>query len=102
MNTLKKLHHNHLSLFLSNDGTFHEHIDYITSKAWQRVNIMRKLKFLLDRESPQIIYTSFIRPILEYSDIGGDDITQYEVIALQKKSERSSKNSNGCNKISFN
>ena len=42
-------HHKHLGLFLSNDGTWHEHIDYITSKAWQRVNIMRKLKFLLDR-----------------------------------------------------
>ena len=102
MNTLKKLHHNHQGLFLSNDGTWHEHIDYITSKAWQRVNIMRKLKFLLDRESPQIIYTSFIRPILEYSGIVWDDITQYEVIALQKNSERSSKNSNGGNKISFN
>ena len=57
-------HHKHLGLFLSNDGTWHEHIDYITSKAWQSVNIMRKLKFLLDRESLQIIYTSFIRPIL--------------------------------------
>lgn len=53
-------HHKHLGLFLSNDGTWHEHIDYITSKAWQRVNIMRKLKFLLDRESLQIIYTSLI------------------------------------------
>ena len=48
-------HHKHFGLFLSNDGTWHEHIDYITSKAWQRVNIMRKLKFLLDRESLQII-----------------------------------------------
>ena len=95
-------HHKHLGLFLSNDGTWHEHIDYITSKACQRVNIMRKLKFLLDRESLQIIYASFIRPILEYSDIVWDNITQYEVIALQKNSERSSKNSNGGNKISFN
>ena len=95
-------YHKHLGLFLSNDGTWHEHIDSINSKAWQRVNIMRKLKFSLDRESLQIIYSSFIRPILEYSDIVRDNITQYEVIPLQKKSERSSKNSNGGNKISFN
>ena len=27
------VHHKHLGLFLSNDGTWHEHIDYITSKA---------------------------------------------------------------------
>ena len=76
-------HHKHLGLFLSSDGTWHEHIDYITSKAWQRVHIMRKLKCLLDRESLQTIYTSFSRPILEYSDIVWDNITQYEVIALQ-------------------
>ena len=76
--------HQNLGLFLSIDGTWHEHIGYITSKTWQRVNIMRKLKFLLDRESLQIIYTSFIRPILEYSNIVWDNITQYEVIALQK------------------
>ena len=44
---------------------------------------MRKLKCLLDRESLQTIYTSFSRPILEYSDIVWDNITQYEVIALQ-------------------
>ena len=77
-------HHKHLGLFLSRDGTWHEHIDYITSKAWQRLNIMRKLKFLLNRESLQIIYTSFIRPILEYSDVVWDNITQYEVNASQK------------------
>ena len=41
--------HKHLGIFLSNDGTWHEHIDFITFKAWSRINIMRKLKFILDR-----------------------------------------------------
>ncbi|MEW8548517.1 MAG: reverse transcriptase family protein [Candidatus Thiodiazotropha sp.] len=92
-------HHKHLGLFLSNDGTWHEHIDYITSKAWQRVNIMRKLKFLLDRESLQIIYTSFIRPILEYSDIVWDNITQYEVNALQKIQNEAARIVTGATKL---
>ena len=92
-------HHKHLGLFLSNDGTWHEHIDYITSKAWQRVNIMRKLKFLLDRESLQIIYTSFIRPILEYSDIVWDNITQYEVIALHKIQNEAARIVTGATKL---
>ena len=48
-------HHKHLGIFLSNDGTWHEHIKYIASKAWQKIYIMRKLKFLLDRN--YIIYT---------------------------------------------
>ena len=32
---------------------------------------MRKLKFILDRQSLEIIYTSFIRPVLEYADVVG-------------------------------
>ena len=71
-------------MFLSNDGTWHEHINYITSRAWIRLNVMRKLKFILDRKSLEIIYTSFIRPILEYADVVWDNCTQYEINALEK------------------
>ena len=77
-------HHKHLGIYISHDGTWHEHINYITAKAWQRIYIMRKLKFLLDRDSLQIIYISFIRPILEYADIVWDNCTQYELNALEK------------------
>ena len=56
--------HKHLGIFLSNDGTWHEHINYITPKAWIRLSVMLKLKFILDRKSLEIIYTSFIRPII--------------------------------------
>ena len=77
-------HHKHLGIYISQDGTWHEHINYITAKAWQRIYIMRKLKFLLDRDSLQIIYISFIRPILEYADIVWDNCTQYELNALEK------------------
>ena len=76
--------HKHLGIFFSYDGTWHEHIDYITSKAWSRINIMRKLKFILDRQSLETIYTSFIRPVLEYADVVWDNCTQYEITALQK------------------
>ena len=45
---------------------------------------MRKLKYQLDRLSLEIIYTSFIRPILEYGDILFDNCTQYEKDELDK------------------
>ena len=77
-------HHKHLGIFFSNDGTWHEHINYITSKAWQRIYIIRKLKFLLDRESLNRAYISFIRPILEYADIVWDNCTQYEIDLIEK------------------
>ena len=39
---------------------------------------MRRLKFDLDFKSLQIIYFSFIRPLLEYADIVWNNFTQYE------------------------
>jgi hypothetical protein len=61
--------HKHLGVVLSDDCGWHSHIDYIKEKAWKRINIMRNLKFTLDRKSLEIIYISFIRPILEYADV---------------------------------
>ena len=56
--------HKHLGLYLSSDCSWHQHIKYITDRAWGRINIMRKLKFKLDRKSLEIIHpfhTTFIR-----------------------------------------
>ena len=70
--------HKHLGIYLSNDCTWHEHVNYIKEKAWFRINVMRKLKFKLDRNSLEIIYTAFIRPLLEYGDVIWDNCTEYE------------------------
>ena len=48
------------------------------------MNIMRKLKFVLERKSSQTIYFSFIRPLLEYADVVWDNCTQYEANKLEK------------------
>ena len=76
--------HKHLGVLYSNDCTWDEHLDYIKSKAWIRVNIMRKLKFKLDRHSLQTICFSFIRPVTEYSDVVWDNYTLYEANELEK------------------
>ena len=72
--------HKHLGLHLSYNFSWHEHIEYIKAKAWQRINTMRRLKVDLDRKSLQIIYFSFIKPLLEYADIVWNNCTQYEQI----------------------
>ena len=76
--------HRHLGILLSNDGNWHSHIEYIKSKAWPRIHIMRKLKFVLDRKSLEKVYFCFIRPILEYADITWDNCTQYQKDELDK------------------
>ena len=74
----------HLGLYFTNDYTWHNHINYIKEKAWHRLNIMRILKFKLDRKSLETIYLTFIRPLLEYGDVIFDNCTQYEKQELDK------------------
>ena len=76
--------HKHLGLIFSKDGSLHDHINSIANKAWGRINVMRKLTIVLDRKTLQIIYYTFIRPILEYSDVVWACSTQYETNELDK------------------
>ena len=76
--------HKHLGVCLSNDCSWHQHITYIKEKAWCRINIMRKLKFQLDRKSLETVYIAFIRPLLEYADVIWDNCSQYEKDDLEK------------------
>ena len=76
--------HKHLGVHFSDKCTWHNHIDCIKSRAWQRVHIMRKLKFALDRKSLETIYTFFVLPILEYADIVWDNCTLSDKAELDK------------------
>ena len=91
--------HKHLGIFLSNDCTWHKHIEYIKEKAWKRVNAMRKLKYEFERKSLEIIYFSFIRPILEYGDTIWDNCTQYEKAELDKIQDEAARIVTGCTKL---
>ena len=76
--------HKHLGLYLSKDCSWHMQIKYIIEKAWTRINVMRKFKFELDRKSLEIIYTSFIRPLLEYGSGIWDNCTVLEKQNIEK------------------
>ena len=91
--------HKHLCVELSSDCSWHQHIKYITDKAWNRINIMRKLKFKLDRKSLEIIYIAFIRPLLEYGDIIWDTCTQYEKNELDKIQNETARIATGTTKL---
>ncbi|MES9994058.1 MAG: hypothetical protein ABW098_19070, partial [Candidatus Thiodiazotropha sp.] len=91
--------HKHLGLYFSNDCKWHEHIQQIKSKAWQRVNVMRRLKFTLDRKSLQIVYFSFIRPLLEYANIVWDNCSQYESNQLEQIQNEAARIVTGATKL---
>ena len=91
--------HKHLGLNFASDCTWHEHIDYVAAKAWKRINIMRKLKFVLDRNSLEIIYFSFIRPILEYADVVWDNCNQNDKDRLEKIQHEGARIVSGATKL---
>ena len=92
-------HHKHLGIHLSCDLKWSHHIDYILSKAYYRLNIMRKLKFSLERNSLETIYLSFIRPVLEYSDILFDNCTAQEGRELEKVQHEAARIVTGTTKL---
>jgi hypothetical protein len=59
--------HKHLGLTFASDGNWTNHIDNIVNAAFKQVNVLRKLKFTLSKQTLSNIYLTFIRPTLEYA-----------------------------------
>ena len=83
--------HKHLGLILSDDAKWKAQITECLNKAWQRIGILRSLKFLLSRSCLERMYFSFIRPLLEYSDVVWDNCCTYlknDIEAVQNEAAR--------------
>ena len=91
--------HKHLGIYLSKDCSWHEHIKYIKEKAWLRINVMRKLKYKLDRKSLETIYIAFIQPLLEYGDSIWDNCTQADKYELDKIQNEAARIATGATKL---
>jgi hypothetical protein len=91
--------HKHLGVVLSDDCGWHSHIEYIKEKAWKRIHIMRKLKFTLDRKSLEMIYISFIRPILEYADVIWGNCSRGDKDDLEKIQNEAARIVTGASKL---
>jgi len=62
-------HHKHLGVFLSHNLRWNCHINELVTSTSKKLSLMQGLKYKLDRRSLEIVYTSFIRPCLEYADV---------------------------------
>ena len=76
--------HKHLGVTFNNKCTWSDHISDITTRAWKRIHVLRSLKFNLDRKTLEIMYLSFIRPILEYADCIWDNCNNQEINEIEK------------------
>ena len=63
----------YLGITLSEDFSWHEHIDSMINKINQRLGVLRRIKNCLDLDTRCVLYTSLILPLFDYADtIWGD------------------------------
>lgn len=62
----QSLSHTHLGIHFQSDGHWNKHMHKIHDKAAKRLNLLRMLKYKINRKSLVTIYNAWIRPILEY------------------------------------
>lgn len=83
--------HKHLGVTLSNNLTWTVYINSLIANAQKKLGLMKKLKFRLNRTSLSLLYTSFIRPQLEYasevwggcSSVDSDRLEKIQLIAAR-------------------
>ena len=76
--------HKHLGVYLSQRCDWQKHIDFIKEKARSRINLLRMLKFTINRKSLETIYFAYIRSLLEYADVLWDNCTQQQCNESEK------------------
>ena len=59
--------HTYLGVTFSRKLRWSEHINTVYFKAKKRLNLLLPLKFKLDRHSLEIMYRSFVAPVMEYA-----------------------------------
>ena len=59
--------HKSLGVTVNGEWSGHKYLAELKSEAWQQISKMRKLKFILDKQSRQPLYFSFTGPFFEYA-----------------------------------
>ena len=89
--------HKHLGL-LSSDIKWNNHVDDINARADKRLCQLEALRFNLNRKTLEILYISYIRPIVEYSDVAFDNISDGDNTRLERIQKRAGKTVPGATK----
>ena len=83
--TLKEVSNfKHLGLTLTNTMSWNEHIKTITCKANKRITVLKRIQRLVPRHVLETLFTSMIRPVLEYGDVIFDCCTLEQEKLIEK------------------
>ena len=67
------------------------HIEKICASANKRLDVLTHLKYKLDRKSLEIMYNSYIRPLLEYACVVWDNCTEVLSDKLERVQKRAAR-----------
>ena len=67
--------HKHLGVYISSDNKWNTHIESIIASASKQITYLRKLKYILPKETLNKLYCIYIRPLLEYASEVWDGCT---------------------------
>ena len=87
--------HKHLGLTFSSDLKWNNHVDDINARADKRLCQLEALRFKLNRKTLEILYISYTRPIVEYSDVAFDNISDGDNTRLERIQKRAGKTVSG-------
>lgn len=76
--------HRHLGLLLSQNLSWSAYIDGIVNNAYKKLGLLKKLKFKLSRNNLSKLYTTFIKPMLEYASVVWDGCSEQDSEKLEK------------------
>ncbi len=76
--------HKHLGVTLSSDNKWSCHIDNICKSASKQIFVLRKLKYVLNRQNLNRIYLAYILPLLEYACELWDGCSNFNIYKLEK------------------
>ena len=80
--------HKHLGITFNSTLSWKHHIENIASVANKKVSLLTRLKHILDRKTLLIMYTSFVRPSLEYANVLWNNCTDGESDQLESIQRR--------------
>jgi len=88
--------HKHLGITFNNKLTWADHIDNVYTSANIKVVLLAKLKYILDRKTLFNMYTTFVRPCLEYGNVIWNSCSEAESDKLESIQRRAMRIITGC------
>jgi hypothetical protein len=77
--------HKHLGIILQSNGKWNSQIEDLVCRASRRIDVLRSLKWRLDRKSLNKLYATYVRPILESGSCVWINCTKAESEKLEKQ-----------------